>query len=386
MSAGAAARTPLLALLVLAHGQAIPPGTLVDSVICEDDRAQHYALYLPSDYTPERAWSLLLAFHPSARGTAFVETYRAAAERYGYIVAASNTSRNGSWDETRRAVRAMSRDVGRRFTVDAERVYLTGHSGGGRVAMEVALGSAAIAGVIASSAGFPDAQPRSSVRFPLFLTAGHDDFNYLEVRRLDQRLASPHALVLFDGGHVLPPAAVAQEALEWMELQAMRSGRRPRDAALVNALYESWQRRVAAAATPMERLRALERQVGDFTGLVDVTGARAAIDALRSQAEVRRALQQERAALDAESRMLDETLALEARLSDPSGRAAALAALRMRLDSWARTAAVDTPSPDRSRSRRLLGAIAAGAADRVPDAEYRELVRQIRRSATVPPF
>ena len=48
-----------------------------------------------------------------------VETYRAAAERYGYVVAASTTSRNGSWDVSAKAVRAMSRDVGRRFAIDA---------------------------------------------------------------------------------------------------------------------------------------------------------------------------------------------------------------------------------------------------------------------------
>jgi hypothetical protein len=31
-------------------------------------------------------------------------------------------------------------------------------------------------------------------------------------------------LAVFNGGHALPPDAVALEAIEWMELQAMKSG------------------------------------------------------------------------------------------------------------------------------------------------------------------
>ena len=92
--------------------------------------------------------------------------------------------------------------------------------------MQVALGKNNIAGVIASSAGYPDAKPRSSVPFALFGTAGTDDFNYLEMRQLDRRLTSPHYVAIFSGGHTLPPDDVALEAIEWMEIQAMKSGRR----------------------------------------------------------------------------------------------------------------------------------------------------------------
>ena len=103
-----------------AAAQDFPRGQLIERVTCADDETQSYALYLPSDYTPDRPWNLLLAFHPSARGQVFVEKYRVAAEHFGYIVAASNNSRNGSWDVTTKAVRAVSRDVGRRFAVDAQ--------------------------------------------------------------------------------------------------------------------------------------------------------------------------------------------------------------------------------------------------------------------------
>jgi pimeloyl-ACP methyl ester carboxylesterase len=368
-----------VALFAAATAQDLSRGSLIDSVTVSDDPAQSYALYLPSDYTRERVWSLLLAFHPSARGAAFVEKYRAAAERYGYIVAGSNNSRNGSWDETIRAVRAMSRDVGRRFAVDAERVYLTGLSGGARVAMEVALGPNRIAGVIASSAGFPDAKPRSSGPFPIFATVGVEDFNYLEMMRLDARLQSPHYLAVFDGGHSLPPDSLAMEAVEWLELEAMRSRRRETDTALVHALVASRQARLQAATARPVRLRLLRAMAADFAGLHDVSAFKAEADRLAADPQVKDALERERADLETETRLLNEGLEQESRLRDPASRPAALARLRALFEAWSLRASGEEPSLDRARARRLLGAIAAGAGERAGDEEYRALVQQYRR-------
>ena len=359
-------------------GQDLPRGVIVDDVVSRDDAAQSYALYLPSDYTPDRAWNLLLAFHAGARGRAMVEKYRAAGERYGYIIAGSNTSRNGPADVSAAAVRAMSRDVGRRFTIDAARVYLTGMSGGARVALGVALGPNDIAGVIASSAGFPDAQPKRSVRFPVVATAGTDDFNYLELRTLDRQLASPHRLIVFDGGHTLPPDDVALEAIEWLELHAMQTGRRAKDPALVEALFEKRRRSLAAIGDAAESWRLTQALVTDFRGLRDVAADETRAAALAADPAVKTALARDRAALDAEARALDEALRLESRLRDADTRAASLARLGGMFAEWSREAAAATATPARSRARRLLAAVAAGAAERVADEEYRALVQRYR--------
>src|SRR5262249_57694153 len=117
------------------------------------------------------------------------------------------------------------------FWIDANGFDVTGMSGGARVAMQVALATNKITGVIASSAGYPDSRPRKSVPFVVFGTAGTEDFNYIEMRQLDRALTSPHRLVVFEGGHTLPPDAVALEAIEWLRLLAMKSGTAKRDAA-----------------------------------------------------------------------------------------------------------------------------------------------------------
>ena len=366
----------LLSIAIDARAQEPRRGVIVDDVKCEAEPAQTYALYVPSTYSHDRPWNLLIAFHPAARGRLMVEKYQAAAEQYGYIVAGSNTSRNGPWSVSAAAVHAMSADLGRRFAIDAERIYLTGLSGGARVAMQVALGKNDIAGVIASSAGYPDSQPRSKVSFAVFGTAGTEDFNYIEMRLLDRKLTSPHYLAVFDGGHTLPPDAVALEAIEWMELQAMKSGRRTRDAALIDRLFEKRQRVIAEAGGPAETVHLLEALVSDFTSLHDVTAEAKRLKDLARLPDVRKALARERSADDGEARLIGDILDLEAGLGDELRRPASLSGLRDRLKRLAEKAGAAEDSSERSQARRVLRAITSGAGERVQDRDYRALLDQ----------
>jgi poly(3-hydroxybutyrate) depolymerase len=138
-----------------ALAQDLPRGEIIDSVKCASDSSQTYALYLPSHYSKDQKWKLILAFDPRGRGRTPVETYQAAAEKYGYIVAGSNNARNGPPEISLTAAGAMGSDIVQRFSIDMQRVYTAGLSGGARIAMKVAMDSNEMAGVIASSAGFP---------------------------------------------------------------------------------------------------------------------------------------------------------------------------------------------------------------------------------------
>jgi predicted esterase len=362
--------------------QELPRGAIVDDVRCAADPTQSYALYLPSSYTPGRPWNLLMGFHPAARGRVIVEKYRAAAEAYGYVVAASNNSRNGAWDVSARAVVAMAADVTGRFTIDPARIYLTGMSGGARVAMQVALRKNAIAGVIASSAGYPDARPRGSVPFAVFGTAGTDDFNYSEMRQLDRALKTSHRLVIFEGGHTMPPDAVAMEAIEWMELQAMASGLRPRDEALIGRLFEKREQAVTAAGQSAAAVHLLQELAADFKGLRDVTAAAARAGVLATQKDIKAALARERADDDAETRLVNEIATLEAGLQSDERAQDSLIELRSLLARLWKQATAEADSAERGRARRVLRVITVGASERVQNAEYLRLLQQYRLPGT----
>lgn len=359
-----------------APAQDLARGTVVDPVRCAGDPAQSYALYLPSAYSPDRKWSLLLAFHPAGLGRQMVETYQMAAEQHGVIVAASNNARNGPYEISMAAAQAMSADVSGRFSIDLRRLYLTGMSGGARVALRIALANDNVAGVIASSAGYPDSQPRDQVAFALFGTAGTEDFNYIEMRLLDRRLSSPHFLAVFEGGHTLPPEEVALEAVEWMELQAIRSGRRDRDDALVARLLQKRRARIGASSDETRTVYLLEALARDFRGLADVSAEAARLRELTRRPDVRRALERERESDDGEARTLDALLALEGQLGGDR-RAEALMTLRQRLTALSRRASAAADTPERRQARRVLRAMAAGASARVQDKEYLALLRQV---------
>jgi dienelactone hydrolase len=369
-----------LALHVAAPAQTndLPVGRIVDDVRCLADASQGYALYLPSNMTRDRTWSVVIGLHPGARGRAMVEKFQAGAERYGYILAGSNNSRNGPMQPSIDSVAAMAADLSRRFPIDLTRVYLAGMSGGARVALHVAIGSGKIAGVIASSAGYADSVPRRTVPFPIFATAGTEDFNNLELRRLDRALTTPHRLVVFDGGHTLPPDAVALQALEWLEAQAMHDGRRTRDPALIAQFVAKGRADADAATEPLERARRLDALARSLEGMTDVSAIAAEAAALFARKVVKTAIRKEEDDVAEEQRAIDDVAQLERRLTAFDARGESLAELDRLLSSLSRDANGAKDTIERRRARRLLRTIASGAGERTRDADYLKLIEKYR--------
>lgn len=289
-----------MVLLVNAVGATPVFGQILEPIVCETEPQQRYVLYVPTHYKPEQRWPVIFCFDASARGRMPVERLQAAAEKYGYIVAGSLNSRNGPWADNAAAAQAMIRDVTAHFSIDPQRIYTTGVSGGARVATAIALSGTA-KGVIACAAGFPVLEkgiPRS-VPFVFFGTTGEEDFNLAEMRRLDDELETRkavHRLVVFDGGHQWAPADLMLEAVEWLELQAMRSGARPRDAAFIARQLRA--RTTGLPSAPiLERWRALKSLVSDFDGLADLSNESAQLARLTESRELKAELKAERALL-----------------------------------------------------------------------------------------
>lgn len=376
----------LLALLAGGSGSAldVPRGQIIDDVVCADDLAQHYSLYLPSTFTPDRAWPVILAFDAGGRGRRGVERYQAGAERYGYIVAGSNNSRNGPWKPSLDAARAMATDVAKRFPVDARRIYTAGMSGGARVAMMVALHpelmagrNQGVAGVLASSAGFPPGEVRESVPFPVFATAGTDDFNYLEVRALDRALKGPRRVVIFEGGHTWLPVEAATEGIEWLELQGMASGARPRNQPLIDDLFARRVARAEALENSLELMRELESIARDFSPFKNVTVLRQRVAVLAAQPDTVASMKVER---DDEAREEESTAAILALLEelDVDG---GIAKLKARVTPLLAQAGASEDSSSRRIARRVLTALRASTAS-VHNPALQELLDQISAVVT----
>ena len=280
--------------------ESIPRGQVVERIEALSDSSQSYALYLPSNYTPNRKWPVLYAFDPGARGRVPVERFKEAAEKYGWIVIGSNNSRNGPWDLAVNAWNTMQIDTHKRFTIDDERMYATGFSGGARAAIRVAVGCKCLAGVVANGAGFPtDLAPSPPMHFVFFGATGVDDFNYPELKSLEEPLTKAgisHRIQTFEGRHEWPPVSVATAAVEWMELHAIKAGKRPRDDGFVNAM---WQQLLNEARTLEESKKYSEAYqlyfdlAESFKGLRDVAEIETKINQLGDSREVKAAIREE---------------------------------------------------------------------------------------------
>lgn len=251
----------------------------ITQVVTRDDPAQSYALYLPSQYSPDRRWPVIYAFDPFARGKTAVEVYREAAEKYGYIVAGSNNAKNGPTAPEMEAAQAMWNDTHRRLAIDKDRVYTTGLSGGARVATSFALYcyTCAVAGVIAHGATYPvNMKQPGNDHFLYYVAIGNEDFNYPEVvalRRKKDEAGEPYKIKVYPGPHQWAPPEIAADALEWLDLKAMQAGTEKVDAAFVQKLFEATKSDAAQAeqrGDTMNEFYALHSLAFDFKGLEDV--------------------------------------------------------------------------------------------------------------------
>ncbi len=230
--------------------QPVENGRLSDSVACKKQTAHKYALYLPLQYDSKISWPVIMIFDPGARGKLGVETFKNAAEKYGYILVCSYNSKNGPLNNNFTAANYLLSDINERFTLDKKRIYAAGFSGGSRFALALASSNKIIAGVIGCGAGFPSDKnlyPDTSSSFVYFGVAGNRDMNFSEMYELDSYLKKTGIVAFlqtFDGSHQWPPAEIIMDAVEWIELQAMKKTLIPVNSSFISSQSNKMMNRI----------------------------------------------------------------------------------------------------------------------------------------------
>jgi predicted esterase len=361
--------------------QPVQKGVVIQHLDCSLDPGQSYALYVPTGYTDTRSWPILYCFDPGAQGVAPVQAFKDGAEQFGYIVAGSNNSRNGPIAVSTAAINAIWRDTHARFNINDNRIYAAGFSGGARVACQFGYAlPGKVAGVIACGAGFPtNIAPSRSTPFVVFATVGTADFNYPEMVRLARALDSasiPNRLRIFDGPHQWAPKDLAAEAIEWMQLQAMKSERLEKNNSFIDAMFAkeaAAARAYESSAKPYDAFLAYEDLVKDFNGIKDVAVFTTRVADLKNSKEIKQQLRQEKEEIDKQmarerelqllkSRALDRAATAPGNSASDAGinnsteasqdRAAALADLKRTIASLRKKS--EESSPDRNVLRRVL--------------------------------
>jgi enterochelin esterase-like enzyme len=110
-----------------------------------------YSILLPPEYTPNRVYPLIVALRPAERSALDMLTWWGGtreqpgqSQRHGYIVIAphyaKDEARQYEYDvESHRIVRDCITDARKRFNIDSDRIFLTGHGMGGDAAFDIGM-------------------------------------------------------------------------------------------------------------------------------------------------------------------------------------------------------------------------------------------------------
>jgi len=277
-------------------------GQVIDKINCKADTSHSYALYLPSSYVATKTYPVVFTFDPHGDGKLPLTNYKALAEKYNFILAASNNSKNGnSWEDAQKIAATFFNDVQTRYYVNSQRIYCLGFSGGARIANAIAMNNGAITGVICAGAAAPAAQaanPRDSYFF--MAIAGNADFNYLEIKKYDMvDLAGhniKHRLLVFDGKHEWPPLKTMDEAFLWMELNQMRKNPKEKNDSLINNAIQIATKELQTDLDKKQMLKAYEccrKTINFYENLSDLSFFIKTYETLKTNKEIDIALQKE---------------------------------------------------------------------------------------------
>jgi predicted esterase len=390
----------------------VPLGQIVEKVTCVRDPNQSYALYLPRNYDKSRKWPVLYAFDPGARGRIPVERFKDAAEQFGWIVVGSNNSRNASIQTSIDAWNAIIPDTTERFSVDEARAYATGFSGGARMALTFATQCKnCLAGVIAGGAAFPPGiEPAPTTQFAIFAIAGTEDFNFPEIKEFDAKLTRvnlAHQIAIWEGRHEWFPSSIAGEAVGWMELTAMKSGRRQADPKLIDSLWIQKLKQAQELEQGQKVFEAYQAYVNlsaTFKGLREVTESDSKVDALRTSRKVRDGIRDEQQQIKKQRELENQLIGLlaaadRARVRDENADRNATPAdesidagfrLKTLLADLRRQSKAEDDSGTRRVARRVLSGQYVGLSERGSNAlqtlkRYDEAVRLYTLATEVDP-
>jgi pimeloyl-ACP methyl ester carboxylesterase len=175
----------------------------------------------------------------------------------------SNNSRNGNdWSVTGNIWDHLSRDVNERLTIDPNRIYVCGFSGGAKVAGYIAIMYPGIKGVIAGGAGLPDGTSAQDFPFSFTAIAGDGDMNMTDLVTFSKALdhtRTVHRLILFDGIHEWAPLSTMLEAFLGLQFDAMRKGLLPVDRQQIDQYTTDSKKRLALLQNSGEWVKAFRK-------------------------------------------------------------------------------------------------------------------------------
>ncbi len=239
-------------------------GVIMEDVAIADSIPETISLYLPTNFENNATWPVVFLIDLKGRSKQSVAIFREAAEKEGYILAASDNLSDtlDIGDNVLRANR-MINWVGQYLPIQNNRFYTAGFGVGGKMAATIATVVPKISGMIMMGSSLPNLEILYNKKnFQFIGVVGHRDYNLLDMQKSLKLLNSnkyPNQMLVFEGGHTWPTVEDMQWALRYLTLSAMAKGNATADGGIIRAWYNQEMELIDSLRSQSKLVRAYDR-------------------------------------------------------------------------------------------------------------------------------
>jgi hypothetical protein len=232
-------------------------GAVVDSLPINDSISESFAMYLPTNFSNEKKWPIVVVFDPAGRGISSARLFSQASGAQGYLIAASNniSSQDSLITNLERGSRLLEKLM-LNFPIDENRVYTAGLEEGALVASALPAMYPEIKGVIVVEDIWMNKdflarnnKNQTYIGYASYLSDSYNNFQ--DNFQLFNILNYKSVIYNYPGKKMWPASNLLGHGLGNFTIQAMLDGNQTKDAEIVNNLYEleletarSWRRQL----------------------------------------------------------------------------------------------------------------------------------------------
>ena len=217
-------------------------GTIIDSLKINDSIPESFGLYLPKKFETNKKWPVVFLFDTKGKGKQGLLMFAQAAEKNGYILAASNSVYDSlpMSENILRSSRMMN-TVLTLLPVDSRRIYTSGFSDGAKFASVLPVVIKNIEGVLSIGASLANTDVLTMKNpFHYLGVVGSDDYHLLEMQANEKVLNGlrfSNELFVYEQGSEPSPIKYIDTALEVFTLNAMAKGLVDKDTIFINSSF-----------------------------------------------------------------------------------------------------------------------------------------------------
>lgn len=218
-------------------------GTIVDSLKINDTLPESFALYLPKKFETARKWPVVFVFDTKGKAKQVLLMYAQAAEKQGYVLAASNSVYDSlpMSENILRSSRMMN-TVLTLLPIDSKRIYTSGLSEGAKFASVLPVVIKNIEGVLSIGASLANTDVLSLKNpFHYIGIVSADDYHLMDMKMNENVLNGlrfPNELFVYEEGVAPLPLVYIDKALEVFKLNAMAKGMEEKSPLFIAASFK----------------------------------------------------------------------------------------------------------------------------------------------------